>query len=211
MSIAESIQFIVAMAVMMNPLGSLSIFLDLTKNASLAEKRTIACHTGMAIIVIMLMSIWVGRELLHIFGITIPAFRFAGGIILLLVGLSMLQSQDSPIRNTPEDMEAAKGRESIAIVPLAVPIIVGPGVISTLVLAAGDHSEYGAKLWLSILCLFLSIVMGALLYYATHITRLVGVSVIKVVTRIMGMIIMSIAVGMLMDGLVGLLPILHQH
>ncbi len=211
MTIAESIQFLVAMAVLMNPLGSLSIFLDLTRHADLTEKRSIACQTGIAIITIMLMSIWMGRELLVIFGITIPAFRFAGGFILLLVGLSMLQSRESPIRHTADDAEGLKNGESVAVVPLAVPIIVGPGVISTLVLATGDQASHMPKLWLSLLCVVLSIGMGALLYYANTITRLIGISIIKVITRIMGMIIMSIAVGMLAGGLVGLLPILNAH
>lgn len=194
------------MIIMMNPLGSLSIFLQLNHNLSLKRQRKEAVSCGIAIIIIMLLSLWIGSQLLAIFGITISSFRFAGGIILLLLGLSMLQSQESPIRHTPEDDVAAEERESIAVVPMAIPIIIGPGAISTLVIASNDYPNAAPKIWLSLLCVFLAISMTFILYYGTKIHHLVGDSVIKVITRIMGMVIMSIAVGMLASGLMGLIP-----
>lgn len=209
MTSTESIKFIVAMIIMMNPLGSLSIFLDLTKRSAISTRRRLAIRTSLTIIIIMMLTLWTGEELLSLLGITIPSFRFAGGIILLLMGLSMLQSRESPVSYTFEDDEAAKERNSIAIVPMALPVIIGPGAISTLIIVAGDYPQFISKAWMSILCLLLTIGMGIILYYASTIAEFVGTSIIKVVTRIMGMIIMAIAVGMLAEGLRGLLPILH--
>lgn len=209
MTTTESIKFMVAMIIMMNPLGSLSIFLDLTKKSARRLQHHIALRTSFAIIIIMLLTVWSGRGLLGLLGITISSFRFAGGIILLLMGLAMLQSRESPVSYTPEDDEAAKERHSISIVPMALPVIVGPGTISTLIIAAGDYPQFGNKMWMSLLCLFLAIGMGLMLYYSTKIVEIVGDSVIKVITRIMGMIIMAIAVGMLAEGLMGLLPVLR--
>lgn len=197
------------MIIMMNPLGSLSIFIDLTKKSSVIIQRSIALRISLSIIIIMLLTVWTGKGLLSLLGITIPSFRFAGGIILLLMGLSMLQSRESPVSYTSEDDEAAKERHSIAVVPMALPVIIGPGSISTLIIAAGDYPQYISKMWMSLLCFFLAVGMGIMLYYGTSIANFVGASVIKVVTRIMGMIIMAIAVGMLADGLTGLLPALH--
>jgi multiple antibiotic resistance protein len=205
---ADAMKFIVAMIIMMNPLGSLSIFLDLTHKSSRVAKRRIALTCGFAMITIMLISLWTGQELLEVLGITISSFRFAGGIILLLMGLSMLQSKESPVSFTTEDDEAAKERESIAIVPLALPIIIGPGAISTLIIATTDYPLLINKIEMSLWCLVLATGMGLILYFSGFIANLVGTSVIKVVTRIMGMIIMAIAVGMLADGLLGLLPAL---
>jgi multiple antibiotic resistance protein len=205
---ADTMQFIVAMIIMMNPLGSLSIFLDLTRKSSLIEKRKVAVTCGFAMIGIMLVTVWTGQELLSLLGITIASFRFAGGIILLLMGLSMLQSKESPVSNTAEDNEAAKERESVAVVPLALPVIIGPGAISTLIIDGTDYPQILNKVMMSLCCVVLAGSMCLILYYGTSIAKLVGVSVIKVVTRIMGMIIMAIAVGMLADGLMGLLPIL---
>jgi multiple antibiotic resistance protein len=155
---------------------------------------------------IMLVTVWSGQELLELLGITIASFRFAGGIILLLMGLSMLQSKESAISNTSEDNEAAKERESIAVVPLALPVIIGPGAISTLIIQGTDYPQVLNKVWMSLACVALALGMFLILYFGNTIARWVGASVIKVVTRIMGMIIMAIAVGMLANGLIGLLP-----
>jgi len=209
MTTPEILQFIVAMIIMMNPLGSLSIFLDLTRKTAVIEQRRTAIEATMAMFIITLITLWSGREVLTLFGITIPAFRFAGGIILLIMGFSMLQSKESPVSHTSADDEAAKQRHSIGIVPIALPVIIGPGTMSTLIIAASDYPQLSNKLWMSVICILLTLVMGLMLYFATAIVKIVGDSVIKVVTRIMGMIIMAIAVGMLADGLIGLLPILH--
>jgi multiple antibiotic resistance protein len=205
---SDAVKFIVAMIIMMNPLGSLSIFLQLTHKSTLKKQREIAFSCGTAMIIIMLVTVWSGQQLLTLLGITLPSFRCAGGIILLLMGLSMLQSKESPVNYSSDDDEAAKERESIAVVPLALPLIIGPGAISTLIIADNDFPLLINKLYMSGLCLMLAIGMAVLLYFAHPVARIVGESIIKVVTRIMGMIIMALAVGMMAEGLVGLFPAL---
>lgn len=206
---SDAVKFVVAMIIMMNPLGSLSVFLQLTRKMNLLKQREVAVSCAVAVAVIMLVTEWSGQQLLTLLGITIPSFRFAGGIILLLMGLSMLQSKESAVSHTSEDDEAAKDRDSIAVVPLALPLIIGPGAISTLIIADNDFPQLINKLCMSGLSIMLALGMGVILYYAHPVARLVGTSVIKVVTRIMGMIIMAIAVGMLAEGLVGLFPGMH--
>jgi multiple antibiotic resistance protein len=205
----DMLRFIVAMIVMMNPLGSLSIFLDLTKTFSLSIQRRIARTCSLAMIVIMLITVWSGQEILQILGITIASFRFAGGLILLLMGLSMLQSKESAVSHTAEDNPAIKDRESIAVVPLALPVIIGPGAISTLIIAGNDFPRLVDKFSMTGFCFLLVLGMGAMLFFGNNLAKLIGPSMIKVVTRIMGMIIMSLAVGMLAEGLIGLLPALR--
>lgn len=209
MSYNQIVEFLVAMIVMMNPLGGISLFLELSRKFSRSDKKAMSFTCGIAIAVIMFLSLWAGEAILGVLGITIASFRFAGGIILLLMGLSMLQSQDSPVSHTPEDDTAAKGRSSIAVVPMAIPIIIGPGAISTLIIASTDYPNPVHKLILSAICAVLSVGMTVLLYHAPTIAKFVGESAMKVVTRIMGMIIMAIASGMLANGLIGLLPILR--
>jgi multiple antibiotic resistance protein len=199
------------MIVMMNPLGSLSIFLQLTYRYSVVQKRQTALFCGLSMIAIMLVTLWAGRPLLDILGVSISSFRFAGGIILLLMGLSMLQSNESAMRHTAEEDKDATERDSIAVVPMALPVIIGPGALSTMIISVEDYPGMMSKLSLSLVCCCLAIVMAALLYYAYPIAQAVGKSVIKVVTRIMGMIVTAIAVGMLAGGLVGLIPALSHH
>lgn len=208
MTYADITKFLVAMIVMMNPLGSLSIFLQLTHRSSLTYQRKTALKCAFAMTIIMVASIWIGGQLLDLLSIKIDSFRVAGGLILLLVGLSMLQSQESPLNHTPGDDVAAENRSSIAVVPMALPIIIGPGAISTLVLASNDYPDPLYKFWLSVLCIALALSMGFILYFGGAIEKLVGESVMKVITRIMGMIVMAIAVGMLATGLTGLMPAL---
>lgn len=209
MAYAETVKFLVAMIIMMNPLGSLSIYLQLSKYFSEKQHHKTAIQCGLAIVVITVVTVWLGSQLLDLLGITIASFRVAGGIILFLVGLSMLQSKESPLNHTPEDDAAAEGKHSIAIVPLALPIIIGPGSMSTLIIASTDYSTFAQKCWLSVLCFFLAFIMGSVLFFSNFIARCVGDSMIKVITRIMGMIIMAIAVGMLSNGIIGLLPALQ--
>ena len=210
MSYADIVKFMVAMTIMMNPLGSLSIFLQLTQGTSIQRQRKTASECGLAIAVITLVTIWLGSQLLDLLGITIASFRCAGGIILLLTGLSMLQSKESPINHTPEDDIAAEDKHSIAIVPLALPIIIGPGAMSTLIIASIDFPNALHKTYLTLGCLLLAVGMYLVLYFGPNICRLLGESVIKLITRVMGMIIMAIAVGMFTNGLVGLIPALHS-
>ena len=92
---------------------------------------------------------------------------------------------------------------------MGLPVIIGPGAMSTLIIAAGDYPSLISKFWMSIICFILAVSMCLLLYYAAIITRVMGMSLMMVVTRIMGMIIMAIAVGMLADGLIGLFPALQ--
>ncbi len=209
MTANDTIRFLVAMIVMMNPLGSISIFLELTRRSSRTSQNKIARTAGFAVLCIMLITVWTGKDLLFLLGITISSFRCAGGIILLLMGLSMLQSHESPVNHTSEEDKDAKERESIAVVPLALPVIIGPGAISTLIIASNDYPQLLNKLWMSGICIGLAIAMGLMLFFANQIAKIVGISVMKVVTRIMGMIIMALAVGMLADGMIGLLPALR--
>lgn len=145
---------------------------------------------------------------MELLGITIDSFRVAGGIILFLSGFAMLQSRESPLNHTPADDVAAEKRTSIAVVPLALPIIIGPGAISTLVIASNDYPELIYKSWLSILCLGLGLGMMIILYHGATLAKWIGESVIKLITRIMGMLIMAIAAAMLAHGIVGLIPAL---
>ena len=209
MGYTETVKFIVAMIIMMNPLSSLSIFLQLTDKFSTLNQQKTALKCGLSILIIMIITIWLGGDLLDLLGITIDSFRVAGGIILFLTGLSMLQSKDSPISHTPEDDIAAEERSSIAIVPLALPIIMGPGSISTLVIASNDYPLLIQKGWLTLLCIALAVGVGYILYHGVWIAKLIGESVIKVITRIMGMLIMAIAAGMFTNGLQGLIPSLR--
>jgi multiple antibiotic resistance protein len=149
--------------------------------------------------------VWAGEALLAFFGITVDTLRAAGGIIVLMIGLNML-SNKSDHRHSSEETDHAKQKSSIGIVPMAIPIVAGPGTMATVLVAAQQHEELLSKMEISIVVVLLSVATGVLLSFAAPISRYLGESGMGVVTRIMGMVLAAIAMGMLTEGLKGLLP-----
>jgi multiple antibiotic resistance protein len=121
MSKAEIITFTIAMLAITNPIGNLAIFASLTGDKSLEEKKHAAFIAGVAILIILIIVTWTGDLLLKAFGIDIASFETAGGLIIALMGLSMLHAKTSEIHHTKDEHEDAKTKQSIAVVPIAIP------------------------------------------------------------------------------------------
>ena len=129
----------------------------------------------------------------------------AGGVIVLLIGLQML-SNKSEHKGSAAETEDAKSRPSIAVVPLAIPMVAGPGTMATVLVAAQQHPSVLSKVEISIVIMVLAALYGLMFSFATPISKRLGAAGMGVVTRVMGMILAAIAVGMLADGLKGMLP-----
>lgn len=190
---------------MMNPIGNLGIFAGMTADRSEAEARRIAWTCAAAVAVTLLIVTWSGGLLLEFFGISIDSLRAAGGVIVLLIGLRMLFNNTDHTQ-TPQEAEEAKDRDSIAVVPLAIPIIAGPGTMAVVLVAAQQHSSVLGKGEISAVILALSAFTGLLMSFAAPIAKRLGESGIGVVTRVMGLVLAAIAMGLLAEGLKGMLP-----
>ena len=190
---------------MMNPIGNVGIFAGMTTDRPPAEARRIAWTCAGAIAITLLIVAWSGSLLLDFFGITVDSLRAAGGVIVLLIGLHML-SNKSEHQHTPSEIEDAMPRASIAAVPLAIPIVAGPGTMAAVLVAAQQHPSILSTVEISIVILTLAALSGLLFSLAAPISKRLGVSGMGVITRVMGMILAAIAMGMLADGLKGMLP-----
>lgn len=190
---------------MMNPIGNLGIFAGMTADRSEAEARRIAWTCAAAVAVTLLVVTWSGGLLLEFFGISIDSLRAAGGVIVLLIGLRMLFNNTDHTQ-TPQEAEEAKDRDSIAVVPLAIPIIAGPGTMAVVLVAAQQHPSILGKGEISGVILALSAFTGLLMSFAAPIAKRLGESGIGVVTRVMGLVLAAIAMGLLAEGLKGMLP-----
>jgi len=197
--------FIAALFSMMNPIGNVGIFAGMTADREAAEAKLIAWKCAAACAITLLIVIWTGGALLDFFGISVDQLRAAGGIIVLLIGLHMLFNK-SEHKTSAAESEDAKARESIAVVPLAIPLVAGPGTMATVLVAAQRHSGIMAKVEISVAAAVLCILTGAFFAYSRKVANLLGESGMAVVTRVMGMVLVAIAVGMLADGLKNLLP-----
>jgi multiple antibiotic resistance protein len=197
--------FVAALFSMMNPVGTVGIFASITANRSGEQATRIAWTCAGAVAITLLIVAWSGPILLEFFGITIDSLRAAGGVIVLLIGLHMLFNK-SEHKQSPAELEDAESRESIAVVPLAISISAGPGTMATVPVAAQQHPSVLSKAEISVVVLGLAALCGLLFSFATPISKRLGKSGMGVVTRVMGMILAAIAMGMLADGLKGMLP-----
>tara|TARA_R110000868_G_scaffold10639_4_gene51628 strand:- start:27252 stop:27881 length:630 start_codon:yes stop_codon:yes gene_type:complete len=202
----EYLNFIIALLAIMNPLGAIPIFLGLTADRDLKEQRKTAITTGIAIVVIFTISIWIGQPLLHAFGIKVSDFQVAGGIIVFMIGLNMLHGQMPQSQHSNEEHEQAKLRESVAIIPMAIPLIAGPGAISMLIVVTSKHALFSDKIILSLLAAIPAAILFGALFFAANIGKWVGPAGIKIATRVMGLVLAAIAVSMIHNGLASMFP-----
>ncbi len=197
--------FASALLSIMNPIGNAGIFAAMTPGMSHARTVQIAWKCASSVFVILMLSTWAGTALLKMAGINVDELRAAGGLIVLLIGLRMLFN-DTSHAQTEDEAEDALDQSSIAVVPLAIPVIAGPGTISLVVATAGNHSSFGEHLIISVVCLVASVVIGVVFSFAKRMATAIGDNGMAVVTRVMGMVLASIAMGMLAAGIRGLLP-----
>jgi multiple antibiotic resistance protein len=202
----EFVQFAVALLTIANPIGAVAIFSGLAGDRPEGEQKAMAHATGVAVAVILLLVTWLGSEMLNVFGVTTAGLQVAGGVIIALLGLSMLHSQTSSMAHKEEEGEEAKLKESIAVVPMAIPIVAGPGAITTVINATNQLSSVYDRLLISGICVIVSVILWVCLSFAAPISRRFGVTGINLVTRIMGMVLTALAFQMLAEGLKELLP-----
>jgi multiple antibiotic resistance protein len=197
-----------AIFAIMNPFVVLPIFLSLTAGDEAGETRRLALLTTFYTAVTCAVVIVAGQAILGFFGITVDDFRVAGGLVLLLIGLGMLNGQDITAHRRTAEERARAGAEqgSIAFYPMAFPMIVGPGTITTLLIFAGEArspADY-AQLGVATAAVILSI--GVVLYFSPTIGHYMSQTLRVITTRLMGMILAAIAAGMMAAGLRALLP-----
>jgi multiple antibiotic resistance protein len=197
--------FIAALFSMTNPIGNIGVFAGMTADRSGAEALKIAWSCAVSVAITLLIVTWAGPQLLSFFGITVDSLRAAGGLIVLLIGLHMLFNK-SEHKQSAAEVEDAQTRPSIAVVPLSIPIVAGPGTMATVLVTAQQNATVISKIEISVVIAVFSVLIGVLFSFASPIAKLIGESGMGVVTRVMGMILTAIAMGMLAEGLKAMLP-----
>ncbi|WP_369602775.1 YchE family NAAT transporter [Hahella sp. SMD15-11] len=205
---SEYIKILVGLIAIVNPFGAVPVFISLTARDTPAQRRDTIHQAALAVGVILLLAAMSGELLLTFFGITINSFRVGGGILVLLMAISMLHARNSPVKQTEEEVDESAGRESISVVPLAMPLLAGPGAISTVILAANRGHGAGHILLIALCIAALCAVIWTVLNMSPLIVRRLGSTGINICTRIMGLILAAIAVEIIANGLKGLFPVL---
>jgi len=205
-NLSDFLKSFVAILAIVNPIGIVPIFLALTASESEKERKHTAHISAYSVATILLMSAFAGEIILAFFGIGLPSFRVGGGILVLLMAISMLQAKQSRLRQSPSEAEYAEEKENVAVVPLAMPLMAGPGAISLAIIHGHQAVAMSDKIILALSIISVALVVLISLHLAKPIGKALGVTGLNIATRIMGLILASIGVQMIALGLVKLLP-----
>ncbi|MDD5308537.1 MAG: MarC family protein [Deltaproteobacteria bacterium] len=204
--IAFAIVAFPSLIVIINPVMVTSVFITLTSSATPEAKRAIVRKTTIVSFAVLLVFAIFGTLIFKFLSITIGAFQIAGGIILFSVAMGMLHAKPPRTKQTPEEMREALSRDDVAVVPLAIPMVSGPGSITTVIVLSGE-----ARATPNMAILFLAIVVAMATVYvmlrnAARIQRFLGPSGLNITTRLMGLVLAAIAVQFVIHGVGSVLP-----
>jgi multiple antibiotic resistance protein len=202
----EYSRFAIALVAIVDPLAAIPLFLQLTGGFSVRERKRTARVTALAVFGVLAGAGIAGEAILGAFGTSLPAFRVGGGIVLLLMALSMLTAEPDRTRHTPEEDLASRDKASVAVVPLGVPLLAGPGAISAVILQmnSGTGVLHGGLVLGTIALLALACWLA--LRNAERIGRWVGPIGMNVVIRLFGLVLAAIGVDFIAAGVKEIFP-----
>ncbi|MCG9696749.1 YchE family NAAT transporter [Shewanella sp. Isolate11] len=206
MDLTLFVKFFLGLVAIINPIGLLPVFVSLTSHQSEVERNQTAKHANIAVVIILLVTIVAGQHILNMFSISLSAFRIAGGFLIAIIAMSMLQGKLGEVKRNQEEDREASGMESVAVVPLALPLMAGPGAISSVVVSAAQHNTITDLIGMSITVVLFGLTSFALFRMAPMIFKLLGKTGINVITRLMGLLMLSIGIEVIAAGFKGLFP-----
>src|SRR5512146_393426 len=202
----EYTKIFISLFAIIDPVGIIPIIIAFTAGMSGQRRERVGRMASLSVLGILVASLLLGEAILEFFGISIHSFRTAGGILLLLISITMLIG-DRPAR-LPDDGIDGDSTTSVAIVPLSTPLLAGPGAISTVILDAHKSSAPGHYAAMTLIMVLLSFTVWLTFLVAPWISQRLGKSGSSIVTRMMGLLLAAIAVEFIAGGLRGLFPAL---
>jgi multiple antibiotic resistance protein len=203
---ADQIKYVVGIFAILNPLGVIPIYLSLMTDRRKEEMHHTAFKTAAAVAVILIISVWAGDGLLSFFGIGIPAFRIAGGLLVLIIAIAMFSAITSSTKHTDAERAEAAAKNDISVVPMAIPLLAGPGAISLVIVDAHQAGNWSGKLVFCLGIAGVAAIVWVVLRLAEPIGERLGTSGLNIGTRVMGLILAAMAVQLMADGMLDLFP-----
>lgn len=201
----EYLRIIVGLIAIVGPLTSIPLFLSITENIK-SQRTKVARTTGFAVASILSFSVLGGASILQIFGISIDSFRIAGGLLLITMAFQMLEARTGRIKQTPEEEMEAIDSETVAVVPLALPLLAGPGAISSVILFSEQSPDLFHKVILILLSIFIGLLVWICFYLAPKLSERISQTAMNITMRVMGLILAAMAVEFIIGGVRNLLP-----
>ncbi len=195
---------------LVDPFAAIPSFLAITDRADPARRRRIARKGAITCFIVLTSFAIAGQLIFRMFGITLPAFEIAGGLILLLIGLDMLEARRSPTQETHGDTVEGAAKEDAGIVPLGIPMLAGPGAISSVMVLVGQVPALWGWQMGAILgsITITTVVTYFVLAAASRVRQVMGETGIRILVRIMGLLLVALAMQYFVNGItdLGLIP-----
>jgi multiple antibiotic resistance protein len=203
--VQEHLQFLLlafsSLIFIVDPIATIPTFLVLTSDAAIKDRRHMAKRAAWTCFVVLAGFAMAGTLIFKMFGITLPAFRIAGGLIMILIGLDMVQARRSQTKETPAETEQAMEKEDVGIIPLGVPMLAGPGSISTVIALMAQSANWQQSGLILVAVALTAVISYWTLAAADRLGRRMGDTGIHILTRFMGLLLMAIAVQFILSGL----------
>ena len=204
------IYIFVALFSVINPLGAVPIFVGLTQDDTTAERQRISFWTAINVFLILIISFFIGQYVLAFFGISIDALRIAGGFIIVNSGFSLLNRKFTRGRGVHKEIESdAHKRNDIALTPLAIPMLAGPGSISLLIAMYQDYQKIEEQVIACLAMAAVALVIFLVMRSAHYLARILGASGIVAISRIIGFIVIAIGVQYITSSVVNIVQGIH--
>ena len=203
--LTEYLRLFVTLTAVVDPFLAVPFFIAFTSGRSQQSRARRARGVVVTVFLVLASTTFLGESLLRAIGASLPAFRVGGGLVLLLMALAMLNAQAGGVRQSEAEAHEFESRDVSGVVPLAVPLLAGPGAISTTIIAAGGGGfvhQLAVVGCIAIVCL----VTWAVLSRAHVISRRMSLTALNIATRILGLLLAAMAVQTMAEGLKELLP-----
>jgi len=187
--------------VIVDPVGLIPTFLAMTHQNTIQERVRMAQLASLITFGILIMSFFFGQRLLSAFGITLPAFEIAGGIVLLLVALDMLQARRTALKETQEETAEGIDKHDVAVTPLAIPMLAGPGAITAVILLAHKAETLSQHVLLAGNIALVSVLTLLILWITATRSKMLSGIALKIMGRLMGLILAAIAIQFILNGI----------
>ncbi|AWU98466.1 NAAT family transporter [Burkholderia sp. MS455] len=199
----------ISLLALINPIGAVPFFLSLTAQQTDIERRRTIRIASVSVFCVMTVTTLLGQQIIDFFGISVGSLEVGGGIIMLLMAINMLNAQIGNTRSTPEERHEAELKDNIAVVPLAIPLLTGPGSISTVIIYAANSRHWYERAGLVAIGAVLALLCFVAMRLAEPIANWIGRTGINIATRLMGLMLSALAVEFIVNGLRALLPALR--
>lgn len=204
----EYTRFIVALFAILTPFAAIPIYLGLTEGRSAAYRARTANAATFTVLCVLVLSAIAGDVVLRLAGTSLDSFRVGGGIVLLLMALSMLSAQVSRVQQTPGEKDEAEQRDEVGVVPLGLPLLAGPGSISAVIIEGQRSSSLWHQAAVIAVIVFVCLLLWGSLRLAAPIGARLGKTGLNILNRLFGLLLAAIAVEIIATGLKNLFPAL---